>query len=206
MRYTGPKNRIARREGMDLGLKTAGTKSHASLLKKLNVLPGQHGTRGRRKVSERGRQLRETQKLKFIFGLSTKQLKNYFKSSVKKTGNTALILSELLERRLDNIIYRLGFALTRASARQLIVHRHVKVNGKVLGIPSYQVKINDIISFTKDEAEKMPDVVKALSVKDIILPEYLERKAIVGKLISRPNQELIEKQVDLRLIIEYFSR
>lgn len=206
MRYTGPKNRIARREGMDLGLKTIGTKSHASLLKKLNVLPGQHGTRGRRKVSERGKQLRETQKLKFIFGLSTKQLKNYFNRAVKKTGNTALILSEFLERRLDNIVYRLGFALTRASARQLIVHRHIKINNKVLSIPSYQVKINDLISFAKDEVEKIPDVAKAVSVKDIILPEYIERKAIVGKLISRPNQELIEKQVNLRLIIEYFSR
>jgi len=206
MRYTGPKNRIARREGMDLGLKTAGTKSHASLLKKLNVLPGQHGTRGRRKVSERGRQLRETQKLKFIFGLSTKQLKNYFRSAVKKTGNTALILSEFLERRLDNIVYRFGFSLTRPAARQLIVHKHIKVNGKVLGIPSCQVKINDLISFANEEAEKMPDVVKAISVKDIILPKWLERKAVVGKLIGQPNQELIEKQVNLRLVIEYFSR
>ncbi len=206
MRYTGPKNRISRREGMDLGLKTVGTKSHASLLKKLNILPGQHGTRGRRKVSERGRQLRETQKLKFIFGLSTKQLKNYFKAAIKKTGNTTLILSDFLERRLDNVFYRLGFSLTRAAARQLIVHKHIKINNKILGIPSYQVKINDIISFAGEETEKMPDVVKAISIKDIILPKWLERKAVVGKMIGQPTQELIEKQINLRLIVEYFSR
>ena len=206
MRYRGPKNRISRREGIDLGLKTPGTKSHASLLKKMNILPGQHGTRGRRKVSERGRQLRETQKLKFIFGLSNKQLKNYFRKGVKKTGNTALFLSQFLEQRLDNIIYRLGFALTRAAARQLTNHKHIKVNGKTVNIPSCQVKINDIISFANETTEKIPDVNKAISIKDIILPKWLERKAIVGKLIGQPTQELIEKQVNLRLVVEYFSR
>jgi small subunit ribosomal protein S4 len=206
MRYRGPKNRIARREGVDLGLRAAGTKSHGSLLKKLNVLPGQHGVRRRRKFSERGRQLRETQKIKFIFGLSNKQLKNYFRKAVKKTGNTASFLSQFLEKRLDNIVYRLGFALTRAHARQLVSHKHIMINNRSVNIPSYQVEVNDLISFNKDITQKIPDVGKAVSIKDLILPFWLERKAVIGKLIAEPNSELIEKQINLRLVIEYFSR
>src|SRR3989338_1026851 len=134
MRYTGPRNRISRREGMDLGLKTPGSKSHASLLKKMNVLPGQHGTRGRRKVSEYGKQVREKQKLRYMFGITEKQLKNYFQKAVKKTGNTGEYLSQYLEQRLDNVVYRLGFAPTRSAARQLVSHRHVRINDKILSI------------------------------------------------------------------------
>jgi small subunit ribosomal protein S4 len=104
MRHTGPKNRIARREGIDLGLKTPGTKSHANLLKKVNVPPGQHGGGRMKKMSERGRQLREPKKLKYLFGLSNKQLKRYFIQAVKKTGNTGLFMSQFLEKRLDNIV------------------------------------------------------------------------------------------------------
>ena len=206
MRYRGPKNRIARREGVDLGLRAIGTKAHASLLKKLNILPGQHGVRSRKKFSERGRQLRETQKIKFIFGLSSKQLKNYFRKAVKKTGNTASFLCQYLEKRLDNIIYRLGFTQTRSAARQLISHKHIKVNDKLVNISSYQVGINDIVTFSNEKIQKIPDVEKALSIKDIILPFWLERKAVVGKLTAEPNSELIEKQINLRLVVEYFSR
>src|SRR5437016_5710209 len=130
MRSLESKNKTARREGMDLGLKTSGSKSHASLLKRINVLPGQHGARGRRKVSEHGKQLREKQKLRFIFGITEKQLKKYFTLAKKKKGNTALFLSLYLEKRLDNVVYRLGFAPTRASARQLITHGHMRVNAK----------------------------------------------------------------------------
>ncbi len=123
MRYTGPRNKIARREGVDLGLKTPGSKSHARLLKKLNILPGQHGIKGRKKLSERGRQLREKQKLRFMFGITEKQLKKYFLQASEKKGNTAIFLSRFLELRLDNIVYRLGFAPTRPCARQLVSQR-----------------------------------------------------------------------------------
>ncbi len=199
MRYTGPKNRISRREGIDLGLKTPGTKAHASLLKKMGVLPGQHGVKGsRRKVSERGRQLRESQKLKYIFGLSTKQLKNYFYEAVKKTGNTALFLSQFLEKRLDNIVYRLGFAPTRAAARQLVTHKHVKIGDVIVSIPSVQVRPGSVISILKAK--------EPAKVEDLLLPSWLERKAVLGKVTGEPTSELIEKQVSLRLIIEYFSR
>lgn len=206
MRQIGPKNRIARREGVDLGLKTPGTKSHARLLKKLNILPGQHGTRVRRKFSERGRQLRETQKLKSIFGLSTKQLKNYFKNSEKKPGNTALFLINFLEKRLDNIVFRLGFAPTRAAARQLVNHKHIKLNDRVVNIPSCEVRVDNIITFCKEKSLKIPDVQKSIERKDFIMPVWLEKKAIIGKLVAEPTADLTEKQVNLRLVIEYFSR
>lgn len=206
MRYTGPKNRIARREGMDLGLKTPGSKAQARLLKKVGVPPGQHGANSRRKMSERGRQLREAQKLRHIFGLSSSQLKKYFTKAVGKTGNTALFLSQFLERRMDNVVYRLGLAPTRAAARQLIVHKHMKVNKQVVGVPSYQLKIGEVVSFADESSVKIPWVEKAIAVQDIILPIWLEKKAIAGKLIDEPKIDIIEKQVNLRLVIEYFSR
>lgn len=206
MRYTGPKNRIARREGIDLGLKTPGSKSHAQLLRKLNIPPGQHGTKKRRKVSERAHQLREKQKLRFLFGLTEKQLKNYFGKASFKKGNTALYVGQFLEKRLDNIVYRLGFAPTRASARQLVRHGHIAVNDKKLSIPSYQVKTGEMIGFLSEKSQKIPYIEKSLTNKDIIIPSWLEKKATMGKLVSDPTNNEIEKQVNLRLVIEYYSR
>jgi len=206
MRYRGPKNRIARREGVDLELKTLGSKSHARLLKKLGVPPGQHGLRKRRKVSERGTQLREKQKLRYMFGITETQLKNYFKKASMKKGNTALYLSHSLESRFDNIVFHLGFAPTRAAARQLITHGHMTVNKKRLSIPSYQVKVGDEMSFSDVKTTKIPYIETSLDNKDVILPSWLEKKATVGKLIKEPTQEVIEKLINLRLIIEYYSR
>lgn len=207
MRYLGPKNRIARREGIDLGLKTPGSKSHARLLKKLNVPPGQHGgnTR-RRKISERAVQLREKQKLRFLFGLTERQLKNYFKKAAFKKGNTALYVSQFLEKRLDNVVYRLGLAPTRAAARQLISHGHVAVNDKKMSVASYQVRVGDKVSYKKEATMKIPYVEKSLANKDIIVPAWLEKKAVAGRLTTEPNVDEIAKQINLRLIIEYYSR
>jgi small subunit ribosomal protein S4 len=206
MRYTGPRNRLARREGIDLGLKTPGSKSHARLLKKLNVLPGQHGTRGRRKVSERGVQLREKQKLRFMFGLTEKQLKNYFGTAREKKGNTALYFTQYLEKRLDNVFYRLGLAPTRAAGRQLINHGHVAVNDKKVRVASYQVRVGDKVSFLNEKSAKIPYIKTALENKDLMIPAWIEKKAIAGKLISEPTLDEIAKQINLRLIIEYYSR
>lgn len=206
MRYLGPKNRLARREGVDLGLKTPGSKSHAQLLRKLNIRPGQHGAKSRRKVSDRAMQLREKQKLCFIFGLTEKQLKKYFKTASVKKGNTALYVGQFLEKRLDNIVYRLGFAPTRAAARQMVRHGHISINDKKLTIPSYQVHLNDMIGFAKENSQKIPYIEKSLTNKDIIIPSWLERKATMGKLVAEPTNEEIEKQVNLRLTIEYYSR
>ena len=205
MRYTGPKNRISRREGVDLELKTVGSKSHARLLKKLGVPPGQHGLRKRRKVSERGTQLREKQKLRYMFGVTEKQLKNYFKKASLKKGNTALYLSHSLESRLDNIIFHLGFAPTRSAARQLVTHGHINVNGKKISIPSYQVRVGEEISLD-EKSTKIPYIELCLNNKDTIIPSWLEKKATTGKLIAEPTQEVIEKLINLRLIIEYYSR
>jgi len=206
MRYTGPRNRIARQLGVDLGLKRPGTKSYSRLLKRLNIPPGQHGISGRRKISERGLQLREKQKLRLMFGITEKQLKKYFKKASQKKGNTGLYLCQFLERRLDNVVYRLGMAPTRASARQLIAHKNIKVNDKVLNIPSYLVKVGDIISFAKEKISQIPEIKETLENKDLIIPSWLKRENNKGQVISEPTMELIEKQVHLRLVIEYYSR
>lgn len=206
MRHIGPRNKIARREGIDLGLKTPGSKSHAQLLKRLNLPPGQHGPKGRRKFSERRLQLREKQKLRFIFGITEGQLKKYFLAASKKKGNTAIFLSRFLEQRLDNIIYRLGFAPTRLSARQLVVHGHILVNNKKVTIPSYRVNLNDTISIASEKILQVPYIEKSVKNKDIIIPSWLERKENMGRLISLPGSDEIEKQVNLRLVIEYYSR
>lgn len=206
MRYTGPKNRIARREGVDLGLKTPGSKSHARLLKKLNIPPGQHGAKKRRKVSGWATQLREKQKLRFIFGVTEKQLHRYFENASKKKGNTAFYVGQFLEKRLDNTVYRLGLSPTRAAARQLVNHGHFAVNGKKVTIPSYQVRVGETVGFINEKTQKIPYVEKMLANKDVIIPSWFEKKATVGKLVGEPSNDEIAKQVNLRLIIEYYSR
>jgi len=206
MRQIGPKNRLARRLGIDLGLKTPGTKSHARLLKKINVAPGQHGTARRRKTTEYGSQLKEKQKLRYIFGLTDGRLKRYFKEAVKKKGNTADYLASTLERRLDNIVYRLGLSPTRAAARQLISHGHVKVNDKLVNIASYEVKINDVISYANERVLKIPYIEKSLANKDILLPFWLVREGPAGKLIKAATADEINKQINLKYIIEFYSR
>lgn len=206
MRYTGPRNRIARREGVDLGFKTLGSKSHERLLKKLNVPPGQHGTRRRRKLSDHARQLREKQKLRYLFQLNEKQLKKYFKKATFKKGNTAIFLAKFLEKRLDNIVFRSGLSPTRASARQLVVHGHIAVNDKKVTIPSYQIKKGDIITFSNESTTKIPYIEKMLANKDIIMPNWLTRKATVCKMTDDPTNSEIEKQINLRLVIEHYSR
>lgn len=206
MRYTGPRNRIARREGVDLGLKTPGSKSHLRLLRRLNVLPGQHGVKGRKRYSERGEQLREKQKLRFTYLLTEKQLKKYFKIALKKKGDTGTNFINILERRLDNVVFRLGFAPTRASARQLVAHGHIKVNDKKIKIPSYLVEIGDIISFSNNEITKVDYIDKALKNKDLIIPSWLKRENLVGKVVSEPVNTDVEKLVNLRLIVDYYSR
>jgi small subunit ribosomal protein S4 len=206
MRYTGPKNRIARRENMDLGMKTPGSKSQASLLKRINVLPGQHGAKNRRKKSEHSRQLREKQKLRYSFGVTEKQLKKYFGVASRKRGNTAVFLCELLERRLDNVVYRLGFAPTRAAARQLVSHGHFRVNDKKMTIASYSLKESEQITFAAATSMAIPYIDIYRQQNETILPEWLEVKKNVGIMTGNPDSSLIEKQVNLRLVVEFYSR
>lgn len=207
MRYTGPKNKIARREGTDLGLKTTGSKSHGMLLRRLNIPPGQHGVKkGRRKQSERGKQLREKQKLRALFGITESQLKRYFEKAVRIKGNTEVLLGQLLEKRLDNVVYRLGLSPTRASARQLVNHGHIKVNDRVVTIASYDIGKGQKIGFRTEKTLKIPYIETSLAEKDILIPEWLKRGGVGGEVVTEPSSEEIEKQVNLRLVVEYYSR
>jgi len=204
-RYTGPKNRLARREGTDLGLKTPGSKAHAGLLRRLNVPPGQHGPKGKRKISDYGLQLREKQKAKRIYGVMEKQFRNYFNEALKIKGNTGVALITHLERRLDNCIYRLSLSPTRAAARQLIGHGHVLVNNKRMNIPSYQVKMEDVITL-KPKALQVPSVKKLQEEKNPQIPAWLERKGVAGKIVRLPERTEAEADINEQLIVEYYSR
>lgn len=204
-RYTGPRNRLARREGIDLAHKTVGSHSHAALLRRLNVKPGQQGGKYRRQQSNYATQLREKQKAKRIYGVLEKQFRRYFQNAAKRKGHTGEALLQQLESRLDNIVYRLGLAPTRPSARQLVNHRHVLVNGSVVSIPSYQVQINDVISL-KGKASEIPAILKLLEEKNPITPAWLMRKAATGKVTTIPTREQIDLDINEQLIVEYYSR
>lgn len=204
-RYTGPKNRLARRESIELGLKTVGSKSHASLLKRLNVPPGMHGAKGRRKMSDFGTQLREKQKVKRMYGVLERQFRKSFERAKKWKGNTGEKLLEFMERRLDNVIYRMGFAPTRGLSRQLVTHGHVLVNGKKMTIPSYLVQADAVITL-KQKAMEIPAVKKILDDKTFHTPEWIERKGPVGKIVRLPLRSDIGEDTNEQLIVEHYSR
>lgn len=197
-RYTGPKDRLSRREGFDLF-------GRGSKLTRLTVPPGVHGPRGFRAISQYGRQLREKQKVKRLYGVLERQFKNYVSEAVKSRGNTGEALLSLLERRLDNVVYRLGFASTRPSARQLVSHRHILVDGRKVNIPSYQVKVGQTISLTP-KAFEIPEVKGLLSDKDRKVPLWLERKAAVGRVKKEVKREDIMEPISEQDIVEYYSR
>jgi len=200
-RYTGPKHKIARREGINIL-----EKESTSLQRRLNVPPGGiHGRKMRKRLSEYGQQLREKQKAKAIYGLLEKQFGNLVRTVEDRKGDTGEMLIALLETRLDNIVYRLGFAKTRAQARQMVGHGQVLVNNKKLTIPSYEVKLDDVISLVP-KAQKNPQVLALLEDKDKIIIPFLKRQGLVGKLVRMPKREDSQVPFDLQLIIEYYSR
>ncbi len=204
-RYTGPKNRLARREGMDLGFKTVGSKAHAAYMRRANIPPGQHGAKGKRKVSDFGIQLREKQKVKRLYGVLEKQFRKNFEKAKLWRGNTGEKLLEFMERRLDNVLYRMGFAPTRASARQFVGHGHVLVDGKKVSIPSYLVKKDQVISL-KTKALTIPAIKQLLEDKTIKTPEWLERKGPVGKILREPIRSDVQEDINEQLIVEHYSR
>ncbi len=206
MRYTKARNRLARRQGTDLELKTFGTKGHGRLMRIVGVPPGQHGMGRRRKSSEMSRQLREKQKLKFMFGVTERQMRNYFTKAKRTKGNTGKYLCQLLEARLDNVLYRAGMAPTRAMARQLVTHGHIKVNDKSLSIPSYTVRQDDVIGFRRQESAKIPATEASLTRPDHVVPSWLAREGNGVKVLAVPDYETLNKQVNLRLIIEFYSK
>lgn len=204
-RYTGPKNRLARKEGIDLGLKTVGTKSHAGLMKRLNVPPGQHGQKMRRKTSSYGIQLREKQKMKRLYGVMEKQFRKNFAMARKWRGNTGDMLVQFLERRLDNTVYRLGLAPTRTSARQFVSHGHIVVNGSRVNIPSYLVNVDAVITI-KPKAGSIPVIKKMLEDKTYTPPAWLERQGGAGKVTRLPERDDVKEDINTQLVIEYYSR
>lgn len=198
-RYTGPKDRLSRRENFDLFGKGA-------KLTRIAVPPGVHGPKGtRRSPSQYGRQLREKQKVKRIYGVLEAQFRKYVDEALKTRGNTGEKLLSLLEKRLDNVVFRLGFAPTRPLARQLVSHRHVLVNGKKLNIPSYKVRIGDTVGLASN-ALKIPAVAKVLEDKDRKVPVWLKKKAAVGLMEKEPTSEDVMEPISVQDIVEFYSR
>ena len=197
-RYIGPKHKLARREGVNILDKTS-----SSLQRRLNIPPGQHGRKRKRRLSEFGQQLREKQKAKFAYGLMEKQFKNIFKEVERKRGETDENLISLLETRLDNLVYRLGFAKSRFMARQMVSHGHILVNDKRLNIPSYHVKVGDVLSLSPT-MQKNAQVLTSLEDSQIL--PFLKREGASGKLLRIPKREDVEVPFDTQLIIEYYSR
>ncbi|MBI2032100.1 MAG: 30S ribosomal protein S4 [Candidatus Levybacteria bacterium] len=198
-RYTGPKHKLARREGVNIL-----DKSSQSLVRRLNIPPGVHGRKRKKRLSEFGVQLREKQKAKATYGLLEKQFHNLFKKVERQKKETGELLIALLETRLDNMVYRLGFANTRAMARQLVSHGHVLVNGKKLTIPSYQVRLDDIVSISP-KIQKNSQIEKSLEERKDTL-SFIKREGLSGKLVRMPEKEDVEVPFNVQLIIEYYSR
>lgn len=198
-RYTGPKHRLARKVGVNILDKTSN-----SLQRRLNVPPGIHGRKRKRRLSEYGSQMQEKQKAKMTYGLMEKQFRNLVLKVQKKKGDTGEFIVSLLETRLDNLVFRLGFAKTRAMARQFVSHGHILVNGKRVNIPSYQAKVDDVISVSL-KVQKNPQVLEALKDDKQLLP-FIKREGLSGKLIRMPKREDLQVPFDLQLIIEYYSR
>lgn len=198
-RYTGPKHKLARREGINVI-----EKNSASLMRRLNVPPGLHSKRKKRRLSEFGQQLREKQKAKAVYGLLEKQLKRLVGTVARQKGDTEELLLALLERRLDNIVYRLGFAKSRFMSRQLVSHGHIKVNNEKLTIPSYEVKEGDVITLG-NKIQKNALVLKTIEDTKEVMP-FLEKKGAAGKLLRLPLPADIKAPFNTRQIIEYYSR
>ena len=206
-RYKDEQCRICRREGQKLFLKGSRCYSDKCSISRRNYAPGQHGQK-RAKLSEYGTQLREKQKTKSYYGVGEKQFRGYFEMASNKKGVTGENLLQILESRLDNVVYRLGFGVSRPQARQLVTHGNIEVNGKKVDIASYLVKAGDVISIR--EVRKDNPVVKenmeANSVRP--LPEWLEvdREKMSGKVIRLANREDIDLPVEEHLIVELYSK
>lgn len=197
-RYTGPKNRLSRREGLDLFGK-------GNKLRRATVPPGQHGAKiSRRRASDYGNQLRQKQKTRRLYGIMEKQFRKYFEIAKVNRGETGATLLRLLETRLDNVVYRLGFVPTRAMARQLVSHGHVLVDGKRVTIASYSTRVGQTISL-RPKAVAIPAVKVRLENSEQP-PAWLEKQATYGKVIALPQRSDIDSPIDEQSIVEFYSR
>ncbi len=204
-RYLGPKCKLSRREGTDLLLKSRARSLDSKC--KLEKVPGQHGDR-RSRLSDYGVQLREKQKLRRIYGLLERQFRNYYKKASRAKGSTGERLLQLLERRLDNVAYRMGFAATRAEARQLVGHKAIAVNGQLVDIPSYSVNPGDVIG-VREKAKKQLRIQDALNVAEQYgMPEWVEVDAgkMEGVFKAVPDRADLARDINESLVVELYSK
>ena len=204
-KYTGPKCKLSRREGVDLELKSSLRPLESKC--KVDQVPGQHGAR-RARLSDYALQLREKQKLRRIYGVLEKQFRNYYKAAANQKGSTGENLLSLLETRLDNVVYRSGFGSTRAEARQLVNHKSIMVNNKVVNIPSYKVKPNDVIS-VREKAKKQTRIADSLNMaKQKGISEWisLDEGKLEATFKSIPERSDLPPSINEQLVVELYSK
>lgn len=205
-RYIGPKCKLSRRQGVDLFLKSRARPIESKC--QLEKPPGQHGDNRGRRQSDYALQLREKQKLRYMYGVLERQFRNYYKEAAKRKGATGEILLQLLEQRLDNVVYRMGFGSTRSEARQLVSHKAILVNGKSVNIPSYQVNPKDVIS-VREKARKQVRISDSLAIAEQLgLPEWLEvdSKKMEGLFKATPERSDLPADINESLVVELYSK
>ena len=204
-RYRGPVEKLERRLDADLGLKGERRLNGKSALEKRPFAPGQHGQR-RTKISEYGLQLREKQKAKFMYGVSEKQFRKYFKKAASRDGNTGENLITSIEQRLDNVVYRLGVSPTRRGARQLVSHRHITVNGEIVNVPSYSLKPGDVVS-VREKSKSLITIENSLANNSNVY-EWLSWNADqkAGTFVKVPERLQIPENIKEQLIVELYSK
>ena len=204
-RYIGPKCKLARREGTDLFLKSARRSLDSKC--KLDSVPGQHGNR-RTRLSDYGLQLREKQKIRRIYGVLERQFRRYFEEASRRKGSTGELLLQLLESRLDNVVYRMGFGSTRAEARQLVTHKAITVNGQVVNIPSFSVRAGDVVAI-REKAKKQTRIQEALNLATQIgLPSWVSVDAnkMEGTYKNVPDRVELYSDINEQLVVEFYSK
>ena len=205
-RYIGPKCKLSRRQGMDLGLKSRARPIETKC--NLEKPPGQHGDNRGRRQSDYAVQLREKQKLRFIYGILERQFRNYYATAAKRKGATGENLLQLLECRLDNVVYRMGFGVTRAECRQLVGHKAILVNGKSVNIPSYQVSPNDVVA-VRERSKKQVRIADSLAIAEQLgFPEWVDvdSKKMEGRFKTVPERADLPADINESLVVELYSK
>lgn len=200
-RYTGPRVRISRRFGVPIF-------GSSKYLERRNYPPGVHGPRSRRKISDYALGLMEKQKLRYFYGLQEKQFRHIYQRAIRQRGVTGEIMLRLLELRLDNVVYHLGFAPTRAAARQMVVHGHIKVNGRRVTIPSYELRVNDVVEVHEKSASRQMAARSLESSTNRTVPAWLslDRDMFKGLVMRLPTREDIQPIANEQAVVEFYSR
>ena len=206
-RYTGPTCKLARREGTDLGLKSPARGLESKC--KLQQPPGQHGSSRRQRLSDYALQLREKQKVRRMYGVLERQFRNYYKAAAQQKGATGENLLRLLEGRLDNVVYRMGFAVTRAQARQLVSHKAIQVNGKLVNVPSYQVQPGDVVA-VREKARGQLRIKEAATISqemDLVATWVeVDHDKLEGTFKALPDRDDLPPDINENLIVELYSK